>query len=134
MAAGRVVLDTDVASRLWRGRLTQYEEQRLVGHTPVLTFVAIAELWQGAHHAGWGLQRVRHMQDFYGRFMLLHCNFEVVMTWGRLAGQAMRGGVTVPHNDCWVAACCVAEHVPLLTGNQRHFQPLVDLNLGLALA
>jgi predicted nucleic acid-binding protein len=47
--------------------------------------------------------------------------------------MAMKGGHGISHNDCWIAASCVVEGVPLLTGNVKDFQPLVDLNLGLQL-
>jgi predicted nucleic acid-binding protein len=134
MPAGRVAIDTDVASHIWRGDLPAAMEERLLHRTPVLTFITVAEMWQGAHHKGWGRNKMRDLQNFYTRFPMLHCNGEVVRAWGRLAGLAMRGGFKAPHNDCWIAACCVVEGVPLLTGNERDFLPLVELNLGLQLA
>jgi hypothetical protein len=42
----RVVLDTDVASKLWRSKLDQSSQQKLVGVTPVLTYITLAEWWQ----------------------------------------------------------------------------------------
>jgi predicted nucleic acid-binding protein len=132
MPASRVALDTDVASRIWRKDTAGFAD-RLVGHTPVLTFITVAEMWQGAHHAGWGRQKLVRLREFCSTFAWLHCHGDVIHTWGRLAGQAMRGGHTISHNDCWIAACCVSEGVPLLTGNTKDFQPLVDLNLGLRL-
>ena len=33
-------------------------------------------------------------------------------TWGRLSGLALQAGITVPANDCWVAACCVSHDYP----------------------
>jgi hypothetical protein len=42
-----VVLDTDVASFLWRGKLEPEHHRKLVGCTAMLTFVTIAEFWQG---------------------------------------------------------------------------------------
>jgi predicted nucleic acid-binding protein len=134
MPAGRVALDTDVASAIWRGgeAALPYRD-RLVGRTPVLTFITVAEMWQGAHHKNWGRQRCVRLREFCSSFAWLHCNAEVVLAWGRLAGMAMKGGHGISHNDCWIAASCVVEGVPLLTGNVKDFQPLVDLNLGLQL-
>jgi toxin FitB len=43
-ATGAVVLDTDVASQSFRGRLPQPLAARLVGRQPILTFVTVAEM------------------------------------------------------------------------------------------
>ena len=134
MPTGRVAIDTDVASHIWRGDLSPILAERLIGRTPVLTFVTVAEMLQGAHHADWGSRKMQALAEFHSRFAKLHCDGEVVREWGRLAGQAMRRGHKLSHNDCWIAACCVVGGVPLLTGNERDFLPLVHLNLGLQLA
>jgi predicted nucleic acid-binding protein len=96
----RVVLDTDVASKLWRDKLDQPSQQKLVGMTLVLTYITIAEWWQWAHHRGWGQAKIGDMRRYAGNFELLWCDNEVVKAWGRLSGLAMKAGVTVPGNDC----------------------------------
>jgi predicted nucleic acid-binding protein len=119
----RVVLDTDVASKLWRSKLDRLTLDKLVGRAPVLTFITIAEWWQWAHHRNWGLGKIHEMRTYAGNFELLICNNEVVRTWGRLSGLAMQAGTVVPGNDCWIAACCVVHDLPLLTHDQD-FKPL----------
>jgi predicted nucleic acid-binding protein len=76
-----VVLDTDVASFLWRGKLEPEHHRKLVGCTAMLTFVTIAEFWQGAYKANWDQQQITRMTDFYGKFDLVRCDFDVVKTW-----------------------------------------------------
>ena len=78
----RVVLDTDVASKLWRGKLDQSSQQKLVGVTPVLTYITLAEWWQWAHHRGWGPAKISEMRTYASNFELLHRDNEVVKTWG----------------------------------------------------
>jgi predicted nucleic acid-binding protein len=119
----RVVLDTDVASKLWRNKLDQPTRDKLIGMAPVLTYVTIAEWWQWAHHRSWGLVKIHEMRTFAGAFELLTCDNEVVRAWGRLSGLAMKAGTAVPGNDCWIAACCVVHGLPLLTHDQD-FKPL----------
>jgi toxin FitB len=126
----RVVLDTDVASKLWRNRLDQASQQKLVGRTPVLTYITIAEWWQWAHKRGWDQAKISEMRTYAGNFELLHCDNEVVRTWGRLSGLAMKAGTTLPGNDCWIAACCVVHSLPLLT-HDGDFKPLAALGLTL---
>jgi predicted nucleic acid-binding protein len=117
-----VVLDTDVASFLWRGKLEPEHHRKLVGCTAMLTFVTIAEFWQGAYKANWDQQQITRMTDFYGKFDLVRCDFDVIKTWGKLSGLAMQARTPVPANDCWVAACCVSHDYPLLTRNDKHFK------------
>lgn len=126
-----VVLDTDVASFLWRGRLDPQHRRKLIGRTAVLSFVTVAEFWQGAYKANWDDQQIHRMTDWYSRYELIAYDFEIVKTWGRLSGLAMQSGIIVPANDCWVAACCVSHEYPLLTRNARHFKALEPLGLRL---
>jgi predicted nucleic acid-binding protein len=55
MAPRRMVLDTDVASRIFRGQdLDSEKRQALATYTAVLTFVTVAEWAKWAHKRGWG--------------------------------------------------------------------------------
>lgn len=51
----RVVLDTDVASLIYKGRLPAALAARLVGHEVCVTFVTIGELarWAEKRHRGY---------------------------------------------------------------------------------
>jgi predicted nucleic acid-binding protein len=101
MPRDQVVLDTDIASLLWRGKLAPPVHGKLRGRIP-------------AHS-----------------FQLLHCDYEVVKAWGRLSGSAIAAGTTVPANDCWIAACCVVHDYPLLSGNAKQFAFLEPFGLRL---
>lgn len=46
---------------------------------------------------------------------------EIAAVWGRLAGGAQRRGRPRPHNDTWVAACCIRLGIPLVTLNRKDF-------------
>jgi len=67
----RVVLDTDVASKLWRSKLDGSSQQKLIGMTPVLTYITLAEWWQWAHRRGWGQGKIREMRTYASNFELL---------------------------------------------------------------
>jgi hypothetical protein len=58
---GAVVLDTDVASQSFRGRLPSALAARLVGRQPLLTFVTIGELTQWAGLRDWGPRRLAEL-------------------------------------------------------------------------
>jgi predicted nucleic acid-binding protein len=62
------VLDTDVASRIFRGQpLDADEREALTTDTPVLSFVTIAEWAKWAHKRNWGAPLpllTRNRKDF----------------------------------------------------------------------
>jgi predicted nucleic acid-binding protein len=132
MAQPRVVLDTDIASRLFRGQdLEADERQALTTHIPVLTFVTIAEWAKWAHKRNWGTGQRDRIRSFAGRFALLHCLVPVMYEWGRLRAMAEVDGHPVPANDCWIAACCTHNQLPMLTRNRKDFDPLAAHGLTL---
>jgi hypothetical protein len=61
-SSAAVVLDTDVASRSFKGLLPPRLAARLAGRQPLLTFVTIGELTQWANLRHWG-PRNRGMLD-----------------------------------------------------------------------
>jgi toxin FitB len=52
-----VVLDTDVASLIIKGKLPSDMAQLLAGRIPVLTFVTVAELTRSVEQRQWGPHR-----------------------------------------------------------------------------
>lgn len=100
-----VVLDTDAASHLFRGKVSEPLRRHTVGATLAVTFVTVGELtkWTLVRH--WGPQR---------------------LTWGDLRAQAQLRGRPRPANDTWVTACCLVRDLPLVTFNRKDFQDFAD--------
>ncbi len=121
-----VVLDSDVASLAFRGRLTAALETELAGRTPCASFVTLAELTVWAEARQWGPRNRAALGDWLGRLTRLPYDDEVARTWGRLQAAAMRRGRTRPVNDTWIAACCLVEDLPLATRNLKDFTDFVD--------
>lgn len=96
---------------------------------PVLTFVTVGELFQGAVHAGWGERRIGALERFVGARPVLPYDRRVARRWGELCGDALRRGRRIPQNDGWVAASCLAHGLPLLTFNRRHYAEVEGLTL-----
>jgi toxin FitB len=46
----------------------------------------------------------------------------VATIWGELQARAARRGRARPANDTWIAACCIAEGLPLATFNRKDFE------------
>jgi predicted nucleic acid-binding protein len=130
-SADYLVLDTDVASHLHRGRDLPDPYTKVVsGRVLCVTFVTVAEMWQWAHHREWGEPRctaLRHwLQD---RVVVVPYDALVAEIWGRLCGEARRRGDVLPMNDAWIAACCVRHDLPLSTLNVKDFQRIPGLRL-----
>jgi predicted nucleic acid-binding protein len=45
----------------------------------------------------------------------------VATIWGDLSAAATRRGRPRPQNDSWIAACCLAQGLPLATRNVKDF-------------
>lgn len=117
-----VVLDTDAASRLHRQDLDRRHARHLIGNTVAITFVTLAELYKGMETRSWGERRRADLAAWIGRLLVLPYSDAVPQTWGRLAAAAQQRGRPRPVNDSWIAACCVADDVPLLTLNRKDFE------------
>jgi predicted nucleic acid-binding protein len=131
-----VVIDTDVASMLFRQEPAGSLHNRLTGHELAVTFVTVGEAVYGARHKRWGAQRTAMLEQFYRRgFWLVPAHAQqmraIARTWGGLRADGERQGFTVPVNDAWVAACCVTLRYPLATLNRKHFEPLAAFGLEL---
>jgi toxin FitB len=117
-----VVLDTDAASLLHKDRLPPDVEGLLLGNVVCVTFVTEAELFKWAEVRNWGERRRRELDAWLSNHVVtLPSDHQTAKTWGALAARARKRGRPRPVNDTWVAACCIARDLPLITFNRRDF-------------
>lgn len=121
-----VILDTDVASAVFRGRASERLKARLAGHTPAVTFVTVAELTKWTLVRQWGPRRLADMQAFLARLVTLPYSESVAVMWGGLQARAQLRGRPRRSNDAWIAACCHVRRLPLATLNHTDFADLVE--------
>ena len=110
-----VVLDTDVASRIIKGKLTGPLATKLTGLTWCVTFVTVGELWQWAEARSWGQDTRTLLDQWLARVVVIDSDDDVSRVWGQVAARARRRGRPRPANDSWIAACCLAHGLPLAT-------------------
>jgi toxin FitB len=120
-----VVVDTDVASHILRRRLTGRLAGRLAGADVCLTFVTVGELWKWAELRSWSLPARAELVDFLHNVVVLPYGESVARRWGEMAA-AERRGRTLPVNDSWIAACCLARELPLATLNVKDYADVVQ--------
>jgi predicted nucleic acid-binding protein len=116
-----VVLDTDVASLVFRNRLPATMRARLAGKVGCLSFVTVGEMTQWARVRDWAPHNDAALGAWLGSMALLECGWEAARTWGYLSAEGRRRGRPYPINDTWIAACCLTTGLPLATFNTKDF-------------
>lgn len=121
-----VVMDTDVSSQLLKHRLTGPLATKLIGTTGCVTFVTVGELWHWAEVRHWGSRTREQLDDWLSGMVILDSDDMVSRSWGTITAEARRRGRTLPVNDSWIAACCLANDLPLATRNTKDFADLAE--------
>jgi predicted nucleic acid-binding protein len=116
-----IVLDTDVASTILRGRLTDPLRSRLAGHSLCISFVTLGELTKWTVLRDWGPRRMANLASWRQQVVLLPFDEAVGIKWGELQANAQLRGRPRPVNDSWIAACCLVHDLPLATFNTKDF-------------
>jgi toxin FitB len=115
------VLDTDAASRSFKGRLPSAYADGLVGVQPLVTFVTVGELTQWTRLRQWGPRNRAMLESWLADKPVIPAGKSIAVRWGELSAAATRRGRPQPVNDTWIAACCLAYDVPLMTFNMKDF-------------
>nr|MDT0660031.1 type II toxin-antitoxin system VapC family toxin [Micromonospora sp. DSM 115978] len=121
-----VVLDTDVASMILRGRLPDRLRARLAGRTLAITFVTLGELTKWTVLRSWGPRKLADLTEWRRGVVVLPFDEAVATTWGHLQSRAQRRGRPRPVNDSWIAACCLVNRLPLATLNGKDFADFAE--------
>ena len=108
-----VVLDTDVASLAFRNRLPAVMAARLVDRTWCVTYVSVGEMTQWAQLRSWGARNRGALDSWLDGFVVINAGVEAARLWGTMSGLGKLRGRSRPINDTWIAACCLAEGLPL---------------------
>jgi predicted nucleic acid-binding protein len=129
-----IVVDTDVSSKILRDRLPSSLAAKLVGTTLCTTFVTLAELTQWAEMRHWGTRNRRALDRWLRPVLVLPDSEaesdgvleDVARVWGEISAAARLRGRPRPHNDTWIAACCLVYDLPLATLNVKDFDDFAE--------
>ncbi|WP_422750164.1 type II toxin-antitoxin system VapC family toxin [Micromonospora sp. WMMD1219] len=121
-----IVLDTDVASAILRGRVDERLRARLTGSTLAITFVTLGELTKWTVVRSWGPRKLADLARWRRNLVLLPLDEAVAVRWGRIQAAAQLRGRPRPVNDSWIAACCLVHRLPLATFNGKDYADFAD--------
>jgi len=116
-----VVVDTDVASAILKGRLPDHLDRLMSGRRLAITFVTVGELTQWTHLRRWGEARRAGLHAFFHSVVIVNATVDAAVVWGDIQAAGRLRGRPRPVNDSWIAACCIARDLPLITLNIKDY-------------
>jgi tRNA(fMet)-specific endonuclease VapC len=123
-----VVLDTNVVSYLMRGgRLADAYRERLRGNDFAISFMTVAELYEGAFRAGWGATKHQLLETVLRGYAVLPSSPAMCRAWGRIREQRRSQPISV--DDAWIAAAALAWSAELATHNPADFDGIPALRV-----
>lgn len=132
----KAVLDTDMVSELFRAKdvtVTSNAQTYLRHHARfTITVVTVMEAIRGYSR----LQRedkVQQLLALFTRAEVLPLDETAAELAGRIRGDLDRLGRAMDLPDLMVAAIAPRHHVPVVTGNTRHFGKVQDAGYGLVI-
>jgi predicted nucleic acid-binding protein len=120
-----IVLDTDVASLSYKGRLPDSVTSQLVGHTLRVTCDR-GRNGPLAEKRHWGTRARTQLVYWLESKVVLPYDANVSYRWGHLIAAGELRGSPRPINDTWIAACCLVAGLPLATLNVKDFTDYVE--------
>jgi tRNA(fMet)-specific endonuclease VapC len=125
-----ILVDTNVVSYLLnRHTLGTEYERLLIGHTPLISFVTVAEMYRGALKGRWGERRIADLEFHLRQFAVVPYSVRLCIAYAELSVAADTKGRSIAFADAFIAASALSLGIPLLTHNKRHFQDIPNLTV-----
>ena len=124
-----IVVDTNVVSYLLRGGvIASGYEAEFRGHTIVVSFQTVEELWRGAFKDEWGEQRRSELAAHLESYEVIWPNDQIVQICARLRVARENAGRRLETADAWIAATAIYLNSPLAS-HDRDFSGIPKLRL-----
>jgi tRNA(fMet)-specific endonuclease VapC len=123
-----LLLDTNVVSYLMRDDLlARVYRPRLVNHALAISFMTVAELYEGALRANWGSAKRRALDEVGSSFVVIPSDDRLCARWGEV--RWMRRRQPISTDDAWIAATAIEYDCPLVTHNAGDFHGISGLDI-----
>ena len=123
-----LLLDTNVVSYLMRDDpLARLYRPHLANHSLAISFMTVAELYEGAFRANWGSAKRGYLDKIHGSFVVIPSDGNLCARWGEV--RFMRRRQPISMDDAWIAATAIEYGCPLVTHNATDFHGIPGLNI-----
>ncbi len=122
------LLDTDVFSYLFKGHpLAGVYQPLLRGHSLAISFMTVAELFQGAIRAEWGGRQLKRLETQIKSYLVIPSSHEICRKWGEV--RSIRRHQPISPEDAWIAATALEYNCALVTHNSADFHSIPGLTI-----
>ena len=122
------LVDTNIVSFLLKKKpIGRRYQHHLVGHQPVISFMTLAELLEGAERAHWGDQKRADLERTLGTYVIVESSLQLCEIWARIRAGRRKQPIAV--DDAWIAAKALAYDCPLATHNPSDFRGISGLEI-----
>jgi tRNA(fMet)-specific endonuclease VapC len=123
-----VILDTNIVSYVMKKdtRADLYRPH-MEGRTLAISFMTVAELYEGAYRDKWGQRKMNLLEDQLKNFVVVPFSRSICLEWGKL--RAARRNQPIDVADGWIAATALVHGCPLVTHNPDHFGSIAGLEI-----
>jgi tRNA(fMet)-specific endonuclease VapC len=123
-----VLLDTNIVSYLLRGHtLAEAYRPILSGNILAISFMTIAELYEGAGRAGWGAPRLASLEAALRSYVVIPFNIDICRQWANV--RVARKSQPIAVDDAWIAATALTHGIALVTHNPADFLNIPGLSV-----
>lgn len=123
-----LLLDTNIVSYQMRGHtLADAYRPLLAGHLLAVSFMTVAELYEGAGRAAWGTRRLAVLEATLEAYVVLPFTIDVCRQWANV--RVARRVQPIASDDAWIAATALAHGIALATHNPGDFANIPGLSV-----
>lgn len=122
------LLDTNVVSYFIKGNnLASVYGALVKGTRLAISFMTVAELYEGAYRAGWGSAKFQRLEAELNRYVLIGSSPVQCRIWAEV--RSWRKNQPIAVDDAWIAASALEMSIPLVTNNRADFDNIPGLSI-----
>ncbi|MEK6656408.1 MAG: type II toxin-antitoxin system VapC family toxin [Nitrospirota bacterium] len=124
---GKICLDTNIVIRLFKN--DPVVTNNLASLSALcLPIPVIAELLFAAKNSSRSVENMKTYNEFIDTCNVLNITRKTAENYSTIRLELKQKGAPVPENDLWIAAICVEQNLPLVTGD-AHFDNINSLKV-----
>jgi tRNA(fMet)-specific endonuclease VapC len=129
--SARFLLDTNICIYLWQRRTPEIVARfrGLKQGEAVMSVVTQGELHYGVERSQFREKSLRALEELAELIPVLSLPGGAGVEYGRIRSELERRGSPIGNNDMWIAAHAKAEHLVLVTNNEREFRRIGGLQV-----